>query len=187
LEFQALKTPFDAFHFLASTNSALNRIDEQAHEVYAVYTMAEFIDDEILEMAVAREVDANRFYLALGARVGNPRIKKIFEKLAAEELGHKSKLELEIMKTGKVVKQKHTTAGFRSERPDYVPPVIEMSYKDILLMGIQKEDASLQLYTDLAEMTSDDHSKEIFLAMAQEEAAHKQRFQKIFEFLSHIA
>jgi len=40
--------------------------------------MAEFIDDEILEMAVAREVDANRFYLALAARVEDPSIKKIF-------------------------------------------------------------------------------------------------------------
>ena len=66
--------------------------------------MAEFIDDEILEMAVAREVDANRFYLALAARAENPRIKKIFEKLAAEELEHKAKIELEIMKTGRVVK-----------------------------------------------------------------------------------
>ena len=35
--------------------------------------MADFIDNEILEMAVAREVDANRFYLAIAERVENPR------------------------------------------------------------------------------------------------------------------
>lgn len=149
--------------------------------------MAEFIDDEILEMAVAREVDANRFYLALAARVEKPRIKKIFEKLAAEELEHKAKIELEIMKTGRVVNEDETPAGFHEEQPDYVPPEIEMNYKDILLMGIQKEEASFRLYVDLAGMTSDAHSKEILLALAQEEAGHKQRFQKIFDFMSHIA
>lgn len=149
--------------------------------------MADFIDDEILEMAVAREVDANRFYLALAARVEDPSIKKIFEKLAVEELEHRAKIELEIMKTGRVVKEDETPAGFRDEQPDYVPTEIEIDYKDILLMSIQKEEASFQLYVDLAGMTSDAHSQEVLLALAQEEAGHKQRFQKALDFLSHIA
>lgn len=149
--------------------------------------MAEFIDNEILEMAVAREVDANRFYLALAERVEKPHIKKIFEKLAAEELEHKALIELEIMKAGRVVNEDETPAGFCDEQPDYVPLVIEMNYKDILLMGIHKEEASFQLYVDLAGMISDAHSKEILLALAQEEAGHKQRFEKILEFISHIA
>ncbi len=62
-----------------------------------------------------------------------------------------------------------------------MPPEIKMNYKDILLMGIQKEEASIRLYVDLAEMTSDAHSKEILLALAQEEAGHKLRFQTILE------
>jgi rubrerythrin len=149
--------------------------------------MAEFIEDEILEMAIAREVDANRFYLALAERVENTGIKRMFQKLAAEELEHKAKLELEIMKTGRVVHEDKTPSGFHDQQPGYVPPEIEMNYKDILLMGMQKEEASFRLYTDLARMTSDAQSKEMLLALAREEAGHKQRFQKIFEFLSHIA
>ena len=62
-----------------------------------------------------------------------------------------------------------------------------MNYKDIVFMGIKKEEASIRLYADLAEMTSDAHSKEILLALAQEEAGHKQRFQEVLDFLSHIA
>jgi rubrerythrin len=146
--------------------------------------MADFIDDEILEMAVAREVDANRFYLALAERVENPRIRKVFEELAAEELEHKAKIELEIMKTGRVVNKDKTPAGFKDDRADYVPPEIEMDYKDILLMGMQKEDASFRLYVDLAGMATDAHSKEIFLALAQEEAGHKLRFQTVLDYLS---
>ena len=146
--------------------------------------MADFIDDEILEMAVAREVDANRFYLVLAERVENPRIRQVFEELAAEELEHKANIELEIMKTGRVVNTDKTPAGFKNDSTDYVPPEIEMDYKDILLMGMQKEDASFRLYVDLAGMTSDAHSKEIFLALAQEEAGHKLRFQTVLDYLS---
>lgn len=149
--------------------------------------MADFIDDEILEMAVAREVDANRFYLALAERVENPRIRRIFEMLAAEELEHKAKIELEIMKAGRVVNKDKTPAGFKNDRADYVPPEIEMDYKDILLMGIQKEEASIRLYVDMAEMISDAHSKEILLALAQEEAGHKLRFQTVLDYLSRNA
>ncbi|MGD0596624.1 MAG: ferritin family protein [Sedimentisphaerales bacterium] len=149
--------------------------------------MADFIDDEILEMAVAREVDANRFYLVLAERVENPRIRRIFEMLAAEELEHKAKIELEIMKTGRVVNKDKTPAGFKNDRADYVPPEIEMDYKDILLMGMQKEEASIRLYVDMAEMISDAHSKEILLALAQEEVGHKLRFQTVLDYLSRNA
>ena len=149
--------------------------------------MADFIDDEILEMAVAREMDANIFYLAIAERVENPRIRKVFEELAAEELEHKAKVELEIMKTGRVVNTDKTPAGLQDDRADYVPPEIEMDYKDILLMGIQKEEASFRLYVDLAGTTSDAHSKEILFALAQEEAGHKLRFQTVLDYLSKNA
>jgi rubrerythrin len=152
--------------------------------IYPVAYMADFIDDEILEMAVAREVDAYRFYLALVERVENRRIRKVFEMLAAEELEHKAKIELEIMKTGRVVKEDKPPAGFHDQQPDYAPTVIDMNYKDVLLMGMQKEEASIRLYVDMAEMTSDVHSKKILLALAQEEAGHKLRFQTVLDYLS---
>jgi rubrerythrin len=149
--------------------------------------MAEYIDDEILEMAVAREVDASRFYLALAARVENPGIQRLFEKLAEEELEHKAIIELEIMKTGRVVREDKSPAGLHDQKHNYAPTVIDMSYKDVLIMGTQKEEASIRLYVDMAEMTTDAHSKEILVALAQEETGHKQRFQKALDFLSNIA
>ncbi len=145
--------------------------------------MAEFIDDEILEMAIAREVDANRFYLALAARTQNPDIRKIFEELAAEELEHKARLELEIMKTGRVVDTSRVPLGLQDDQPDYTPLEYEIDFKDILLMGILKEEASFRLYVDLAGMATDASSKEILLALAQEEAEHKLRFQAGFDYL----
>jgi len=147
--------------------------------------MVELIDDdEILELAVAREVDANRFYLALAARVQNPHIRKLFEELAAEELEHKAQLELEIMKTGRVVNTHKTSLELQDDQPDYTPPEFEIDYKDILLMGIQKEDASFRLYVDLAGRVADHNSRETLLALAEEEARHKLRFQVEFDQVS---
>jgi rubrerythrin len=146
--------------------------------------MDEFVPDyEILEMAVAREVDANRFYLALAARSHKPHIRIIFEQLAAEELEHKAKLELEIMKTGRVVNTRKTSPGLRYDQPEYSSPDFEIDYKEILLLGIQKEEASIKLYTDLAKMANDANSRKTLLAIAREETDHKQRFQSVFEHL----
>ncbi len=146
--------------------------------------MAEFNDDEILEMAVAREVDANRFYLALAARAQEPYIQKIFEELAAEELEHKAKLELEIMKAGRVVHTDKILKGLRDD-PDQDSPIeFDIDFKNILLMGMQKEEASFRLYVDLAGMVTDHDSKETLLAIAEEEAGHKLRFQTLFDYLS---
>lgn len=50
-------------------------------------------DEEILEMAVAREVDANRFYLALATRFKKPRYKDILLALAREEAEHKLRFQ----------------------------------------------------------------------------------------------
>ena len=138
------------------------------------------IEDEILEMAVAREVDANRFYLALAAGAKSPAMKKVFRKLAAEELEHKAKLELEIMKAGRVVDTKKKPAGLQGKFPDYSKYQFSADYSSILLMGIQKEQASIKLYTDLAGMMTDSQCREILLALAGEEADHKRRFERAF-------
>ena len=146
--------------------------------------MGDFVaDNEILEMAVAREIDANRFYLALAAKSKKSVIRKVFKQLAAEELEHKSLLELEILKTGRVVDTHTPPIGLRYEQPSYTPTDFEIDYKDILLMGIQKEEASIRLYTELAAMTTDNNSRETLLALAREENEHRQRFQAVFEHL----
>ena len=147
--------------------------------------MADFIEDEeILEMAVAREVDAIKFYTVLAARAQSPHIRGVFEVLAAEEMEHKTRLELEIMKTGRVVDTQKVPAGLKDDAPDYVPPELDIDYKDILLMGMQKEDASFRLYMDLAGMINNSSSRETLIALAQEEAGHKLRFQVELEQVS---
>ena len=128
--------------------------------------------DEILEFAIAREVEANQLYIYMAAHVTDAEIRQVCEDFAKEELEHKAKLELELMKIGEVV------TGFNIS--DYVVEAgdpMDMSYEDLLVFAIEKEDKSVNLYSDLAKIVKGEESREVLLLLVQEETEHKQRFE----------
>ena len=135
-------------------------------------------DNEILEFAIAREMEAYRFFMALAGRAASPQMRKVFEDLAQEELGHKEKLELEIMKTGQTVP---AAPKFNISEHEYVIPESQlqpdMDYKDMLLLGIKKEEESFRTYIDLIQRVQDKESREVLLSLAEEEVRHKLRFE----------
>ncbi len=144
-----------------------------------IQTMAEVgADNEILEFAIAREMEAYQLYMTLAERAGNPEMRKVFEDLAKEELDHKEKLELEIMKTGQTV-----PATPKADIPEHEYIIsdnqlqLDMNYKDMLLLGIKKEEASFRTYIDLIPQVRDKESREVLLALAEEEVKHKLRFE----------
>jgi len=141
-------------------------------------------DDEILEFAIAREVEAHNFYLALAHRVDSPQIRKVFEDLAKEELDHKATLELEVMKTGRVLPPvpKVTIPEHDYILSDSQSP-LDMDYKDVLMLGIEKEEAAFRTYVNLIPNVHEQQSREVLLALAQEEVRHKLRFQTEYDLL----
>jgi len=140
--------------------------------------------DDVLEFAIDREIDANQFYLALADRVDSIEMRKVFEDLAQEELDHKAKLELELMKVGKTtkIKQPPTTPN-RNYIVSDNQSLLDMDYKDILLLGIEKEDAAFRIYVALIPNAYDSESREVLLALAQEEVRHKLRFQMEYDMI----
>ncbi len=146
--------------------------------------MADFVpNEEILELAITREEIANRLFLELAARARNPEIRKVFEELADEELEHKAKLELEILKTGKVMKESQKPL-FREQIDKGEPDSwVDMDYKDMLLLGIQKEDAAFRFYVKLAANARDEDSYETLMALAEQEIKHKLRFEMEYDKL----
>jgi len=134
--------------------------------------------DEILEYAIAREVEANQLYTYMAKRMENPEMSKVCEEFAKEELEHKAKLELEVMKRGEVV------SGF--DISDYMMDIgneMEMDYEELLVFAIKKEELSVSLYTDLAAVVKDKESRETLLSLAQEETEHKLRFETEYRSL----
>jgi len=134
--------------------------------------------DEILDFAIGNEVEANRFYLDLAAKMDVPIMKEVFEDFAREEQGHKAKLE--------AVKRKEYSFGAGAARvqelglADYLvehEPTAEMSYADALVLAMKKEKAAYKLYLDLAAVAEAEELTDMFLALAGEEAKHKLRFE----------
>jgi rubrerythrin len=58
-----------------------------------------------------------------------------------------------------------------------VAPGPDMNYQGALVLAMKKEKAAFRLYTDLAASADDDKMKATFLALAQEKARHKLRFE----------
>lgn len=141
-------------------------------------------EEDVLQFAIYREVEAYYFYMALAERVSTPWMHKIFTDLAKEELEHKARLELEVMKTGKTVKLELRPAepGRQYILSDTDEP-LDMDIKDMLLLGAAKEEAAFRTYVDLVAHCPEEKSREVLLSLAEEEIRHKLRFEKEYETL----
>jgi len=141
--------------------------------------------EEILTFAIDREIDTNQFYLALASRVDDKEMCEIFEDLAQEELDHKSKLELELMKMGRTVEiTQPPEAPLRTYIISNDQSLLDMDYKSLFRLAMEKEEASFRMYVDLVPHALDTESREMLLGLAQEEVRHKLRFQIEYDMIT---
>ena len=133
--------------------------------------------EEILDFAIQKEQEAADFYTSLGDRMEFKHMREIFHGFAAEEMGHKAKLEA--VQTGKrLLGSEKAIADLKIG--DYLVEIdldATLGYQDVLIVAMKAEKAAFKLYTDLAGATDDAGLKEILLNLAQEEAKHKLRFE----------
>ena len=129
---------------------------------------------EILDFAIGREAEAVHFYMAMAERVKDPATVKFFEDLASEELEHKSRLELEVMKEGIVARTVGVVPEASSGGPQLSTAQVaeQMVYTEALSLAIQKERRSFRLYVRLAGLVSDEELRETLVSLSEEEARH---------------
>ena len=132
-------------------------------------------DIDAIEYAIEQEIDAHSFYLALAKWSGNLLLQDFFRTLARTEQEHKHKLELELMKLGRTVKETQLENEDDVEISTYVvgAPNGDMDIADALRLAMEKEDASFQLYVSMYSDSKNAHLKEVLLAIAQQEVRHK--------------
>ena len=143
-------------------------------------------DEEILEFAISREVEAYYFFLVLAESAGSVEMQGVFRDLAAEELEHKAKLELELVKLGKPMAmddQPMPPKGFDDALDGKTHIDLGMDYKQMLLLGIEKEKRSFRIYVDLLRHVEDEESREVLMSIAEEEVKHKLRFENEYKAL----
>ena len=133
--------------------------------------------DDVLDFAIQSEQEAVDFYTNLANESKNQAMCKVFIQFANEEKGHKKRLQN--------IKREETFE-FSDEKVidleigDYLVDVKatnDMSYQDALILAMKKEKSAFKLYLDLAGIAPNSNLKNIFLALAQEEAKHKLRFE----------
>jgi len=133
--------------------------------------------DEVLDFAIQREIESHAFYTSLAGRVKRPWMQEVFTDFAKEEAGHRNKLEA--VKKGKpLLPAQQKIQDLRVS--DYIVEAEikpGMDYQEALQVAMHKEKKSFLLYTDLAGAVEDAGLKDTFLALAQEEAKHKLRFE----------
>jgi rubrerythrin len=134
--------------------------------------------DEILNFAIAREEESVEFYTDLAKKMTSSAMSKTFAQFANEERGHKSKLEgIKAGREGMPAPKKiaDLKIGDYLVKPDTDPAT--MTYQNALILAMKKEKAAFKLYNDLATLAENAALRDTFLALAQEEAKHKLRFE----------
>ncbi len=133
--------------------------------------------DAVLDFAIREEAAAVYFYQALADRVQNKAIGEVILGFAAEEEGHKRRLE--------GVKQggAFTLSAAKGPAINLADYLIEaevsdnMDLQDVYIVAMKKEKAAFRLYSDLAARAEDAAVQKLFRELAQEEARHKLRFE----------
>ena len=135
---------------------------------------------KIISSAIEREVEANAFYSAVSKKTKDKNLKSIFNKLAEEEKEHKRTLEGFLAKTSEKI--------HFSESKDYkivdalVTPPLNADLKPVegIVIAIKNELEAMQMYTQLANVSTDAAQKKIFLELATMERGHKSKLEDIY-------
>lgn len=137
--------------------------------------------DDVLDFAIAREIEAHDFYMHLAEIVTDRALRETIKDFAIDELQHR--IRLQAIKDGEI--------GFANEEaghldvaettPDVVPSAA-MSYTDLLLVAMKREKVAFRIYTNLASIAKDPLLRDTLLGLAKEEAQHKLRLELEYDW-----
>lgn len=143
---------------------------------------------EILRFALGKEKASRQFYVDVAGRVRNTITQSVFEAIAKEEEKHIEMIELELMKAGVTVYPEAARVDAEDvewvERLEMDETAENMSYRDAMLVAIQKEKAAFQLYTQVLGMVQEPEYRRIFMELAQEEMRHIIQFEHEYQEMS---
>ncbi|MDT8303982.1 MAG: ferritin family protein [Sedimentisphaerales bacterium] len=136
-----------------------------------------------MDFAINSEIVAQDFYMKLADFVEKPEMAEVLSDLALEELGHKVKLEAVKASEIEIDEEEVGTFGIADNVEDVIPDA-KMSYIELLVVGMKREEAARKLYTDLSKIVQKQELRDIFLKLAQEEANHKLRFEIEYDLMT---
>ncbi|MFW6181893.1 MAG: ferritin family protein [Spirochaetota bacterium] len=144
------------------------------------------VDDwrSIVDFAIQRELEAVEFYRRLEAHTRFSDKKRMLRDLERMERRHAQALErLRDQVPGDTAAPADAQAQDLHLSDYLVPPPErgELSYGDILVVAMKKEETSHRLYTELAGRQRDETLRNLFLRLAAEESGHKRLFEELYD------
>jgi len=132
---------------------------------------------EVIEFAIEKEIEAAAFYEEASGQESMSGAKEMLLEFAGEEKKHQRMLEE--LKTKGIVEGlsdyrfKWVDDIKRSDFVDELEYQQGMSYHELLLLAMKREEKALALYNKLLGHAEGDNSKKVFRILCQEEAKHK--------------
>lgn len=140
--------------------------------------------DELLAFAIEQEQAAFEFYTDLSGKVTDEHVKQTLLDFAAQERGHKTKLEA--VRDGRKLDVAPKANVPDLKIGDYLVEVevtADLSFQGALIIAMKKEKAAYRLYMDMAAAAPDKDTRDVFLFLAHEEANHKLNFEVQYDEL----
>jgi rubrerythrin len=136
---------------------------------------------EIIKFAIDKEIKAYDFYTSASQVAKYSGAKELFSDLAKEEVGHRKmleKLDMEKIAKARIEPVPNLKISEYMVDVEFKP---DLSYADILRSAMKMEERALKLYTDMKESNKDKDLNRFFTLLANEEAKHKLRLEKIYD------
>ena len=137
--------------------------------------------EEIIRFAIDKEIKSYNFYTDASKVAKYSGAKDLFSDLAQQEVGHRKmleKLDVEKIAQAKIEKVPDLKISDYMVDAEFNP---DMSYADILRKAMKMEERALKLYNDMKEKNKDETLIKLFSILANEEAKHKLRLEKIYD------
>ena len=135
---------------------------------------------KIMLRAIDGEKEAYTYYYTVSEKARDKNIKDLFGELAGEEAKHKITLEGFLTKAPEKL---HFAESKDYKVVDAIPtPPLTPDLKPIdgIVIAIKKELEAMQMYTQLANTSTDAAQKNTFIELASMERGHKGRLEDIY-------
>lgn len=141
--------------------------------------------EQILEQAIRFEEDAYQFYAGALEMVERVHIRAALEDLAKEEVKHKEQLKALLAgDTTRIISVRNRRQIEDLKLAEYLVPRPldpQASLQDVLIVAMHREKSSHEFYSTMAEIAEEGDSRTLFGFLAQEELAHKNKVESLYD------
>ncbi len=134
----------------------------------------------IIMGAIDDEVEAYTYYKAVEEKVKDPALRRLFEDLAGEETQHRQLLETFLTKDPAEFRWK-ASKDYKVADTLETPKLTEdLTPKEGIVIAIKKEQLAMDMYNELATLSTDAEQERLFTQLANMEESHKARLEDLY-------